>query len=543
MSILQQFLVAAPVLQDLLVDKLGVPLAGGIVTCYEDESRTFLKNWYYQVQSGGSYNYITLPNPLTLSAAGTIEDANGNDTIPFFYTVSEIDNATREVYYITVDNAQGQRQFTRENFPFLPPAEVNPVNQVATNQNYVINNNFWRNLGSVTTSAMPATTYPVMIAPSNHDGFSMPDINFYKNNNSGIDTITCTKFTQGPAVLTGDPQPEFYINHMCTSMGSSETQKMYQFPIQLHILNLQSQLATFTIQAQGVSGGNDLSIYLYQFTGTGSSPPMPRLLQTIQLNANWQKYIFNFSFDTASGLSLNGAPDDAWYIQIGMPLNQLCNINFAVPSVYLGQDVAPTTSFQTYDQTDSIINSPRTGSIKITMNIFNDDSINFGWVPLDDGTIGTVASAATTRANSDTWPLYNVLWNSVSDTYAPVSGGRGVSAFADFNANKTIGLTKQLGRVIASIGAPSSGDTTHTTWLLGQTTGNEQYTLVADDLPAHVHPAIPGHNFIVDGTGGEFTFNPAGVSTIAANTGNNVTANNPVNIQDPVVYYKVLMKL
>src|SRR5271163_2202471 len=84
-------LVAAPMLQDSFVDKDGTPMSGGTITCYHDNSRTTLKNWYYQSGTPGAYTYITLPNPLTLSAAGTICDINGVDTIPFFYPWSETD--------------------------------------------------------------------------------------------------------------------------------------------------------------------------------------------------------------------------------------------------------------------------------------------------------------------------------------------------------------------------------------------------------------------------------------------------------------------
>ena len=49
-----------------------------------EEVRTTLKNWYYQTGTAGAYTYEALPNPLTLSAAGTVCDDNGADVIPFF---------------------------------------------------------------------------------------------------------------------------------------------------------------------------------------------------------------------------------------------------------------------------------------------------------------------------------------------------------------------------------------------------------------------------------------------------------------------------
>ena len=62
-----------------------------------------------------------------------------------------------------------------------------------------------------------------------------------------------------------------------------------------------------------------------------------------------------------------------------------------------------------------------------------------GWVLSGPGTIGNPTSGATIRANNDCQPLFLHLWNGLSQTEAPVSGGRGSSALADFNAAKTIG--------------------------------------------------------------------------------------------------------
>lgn len=61
-----------------------------------------------------------------------------------------------------------------------------------------------------------------------------------------------------------------------------------------------------------------------------------------------------------------------------------------------------------------------------------------GWVPMNGGTLGNVGSGATLRANADAEALYAFLFDNVSDAFATVSGGRGVSATADFAANKTI---------------------------------------------------------------------------------------------------------
>jgi len=89
-----------------------------------------------------------------------------------------------------------------------------------------------------------------------------------------------------------------------------------------------------------------------------------------------------------------------------------------------------------------------TGDVKLTLKATADA----GWIMCDDGTIGSASSGATTRANADTQALYTLLWTNITDAWAPVTGGRGASAAADFAANKPLRLTRLLGRAIAIAG-------------------------------------------------------------------------------------------
>lgn len=69
-----------------------------------------------------------------------------------------------------------------------------------------------------------------------------------------------------------------------------------------------------------------------------------------------------------------------------------------------------------------------------------------GTLLLDGKTIGSGASGATGRANADTQALFELIWNQSSNTLLPIqdaSGAataRGVSASADFSANKRLPL-------------------------------------------------------------------------------------------------------
>jgi len=118
-----------------------------------------------------------------------------------------------------------------------------------------------------------------------------------------------------------------------------------------------------------------------------------------------------------------------------------------------------------------------------------------GYVLLDGKTIGSGASAATERANDDTVDLFTLIWNSMSNTVAPVSGGRGVSATADFLANKTITLPDARGRVIVGAdnmgGSAASRMTTVGSGVdgvtLGASGGAQTHTLTTAQLASHTH--------------------------------------------------------
>lgn len=82
-------------------------------------------------------------------------------------------------------------------------------------------------------------------------------------------------------------------------------------------------------------------------------------------------------------------------------------------------------------------------------------------------TIGSAASGATARANTDTSALYAQLWNALSNTDCPVSGGRGASAAADFAANKTLQLPLMGGLTLKGHHGGDGTYTTNTTRALG----------------------------------------------------------------------------
>lgn len=489
MAIDPSLLIPEAGLQDYFVDKTtGAPLSGGVLTFYQDNSRTTLKNVYYLSGSPGSYTYIALPNPLTLSDVGTIEDANGNDVIPLFYPYSELDNTTKQPYYITVYSSDGILQFTRQNFPINPPSSGGGTTG-ATNVNLIANNEFWRNIGSLNATTLTnsftlngGTLYYATIAPSQHDGFTdMSDIQFIKDANGATDTLTFEKFVGSfpDQTIPNDITPEFYLNVNCTGAGS-ETVKYVQVPIQLHVDSLSGVLTcTAVIDAMAVTGNPSITLKLFQFLGTGVTSPGAVTLETIPLSNDWAKYTVTFSMPSAQGLTLGNGGDDALYLQIGFTPASTFDINIAKPAVYLAS-AAPTNDWQTYDDINAIISSPRTGDIRTSLNTF----YPYGWVAMNGGTIGDASSNATARANIDTWPLFELLWNAFHSytsgstnalaqmvTSAGSNVAYGSTAIADFSANNAITLTKTMGQVILGTVPVSALLTTYSTTFVSSNIG------------------------------------------------------------------------
>lgn len=147
MAINPNFLVAALDLSEVFVDKdTGEPLSGGIVTFYRDYDHITPKLVYTSqsngVLPGPAYNYVPLPNPIVLSATGQFQDINGNNIPVYYYPVIGPNN-TLDLYYITVTNAQGVQQFTRQAWPpnestIQPP----PVNSAGAISNQITNSQF-----------------------------------------------------------------------------------------------------------------------------------------------------------------------------------------------------------------------------------------------------------------------------------------------------------------------------------------------------------------------------------------------------------------
>ena len=146
-----------------------------------------------------------------------------------------------------------------------------------------------------------------------------------------------------------------------------------------------------------------------------------------------------------------------------------------------------------------------------------------GFVRLNGRTIGNASSGATERANSDTTALFAYLYN--ADVNLAVSGGRGVSAAADYAANKTIALPDWRGRALAALddmGNSAASRLTATYFgtsaiVLGAAGGSESKVVVTGNLPPYTPTGtISNGTAHVTGSQGNFAVTGGGTGLLQA---------------------------
>jgi len=143
--------------------------------------------------------------------------------------------------------------------------------------------------------------------------------------------------------------------------------------------------------------------------------------------------------------------------------------------------IGPSTSYQL-----------TTGDIKFNF----DTAEQSGFVKLNGNDIGNGVSGAH-YADDLLADLFTYLWNRVSNTYCPVSGGRGANAAADFSAGKKLTLPDARFRVLiglSGMGSSPSGLASDYPGAAnpGYPGGGNNKTLISGNLPSHTHTGTTG---------------------------------------------------
>lgn len=195
----------------------------------------------------------------------------------------------------------------------------------------------------------------------------------------------------------------------------------------------------------------------------------------------------------------------------------------------LTEDTAPDTTADFVVTYDTSAAGPKKVKLQNFAGVFTGEVRMYvgatapaGWLVLEGGTIGNGSSGGTARANADTEALFTLLWDSMADAQAPVSSGRGVSAAADFAANKTITIPDS--RSHSPIGTGDAG-ASFTNRVHGDSGGAETHTLTTAQLAGHAHVEVARPNATVGGVGVQGTDSTnshanTSISTASAGSGN-----------------------
>lgn len=145
------------------------------------------------------------------------------------------------------------------------------------------------------------------------------------------------------------------------------------------------------------------------------------------------------------------------------------------------------TDSTTASELRTFLDDPPTGIIgEVRYGFWSSSPDPDRWI-LCYGSIGSASSGADNAA-SKYEALFTHLWDTLSDTYAPVSTGRGASAAADFAANKTLTMPDSRGR--SPMGAGTGGGLTART--LGDTIGEEDHANAEAENATHDHDYTTG---------------------------------------------------
>jgi hypothetical protein len=179
-----------------------------------------------------------------------------------------------------------------------------------------------------------------------------------------------------------------------------------------------------------------------------------------------------------------------------------------------GGSVDPTTVMQT-------------GDVKLRY----DNAIISGFVRINGKTIGSASSGATELADPSAQGLFNYLW--AKDTTLVVTpGGRGVSAAADWAANKQLTLPDGRNRLLMALADMGNTDvgllasntfTKGNQTTLGSMLGVGRHLLSAAEVPVITPTGAVGVSFTISGYVPTQGFSGANQSGLAAGVGNNNT--------------------
>jgi hypothetical protein len=416
--------------------------------------------------------------PWPLDANGGIVFRDNGTQGPFYWENTGLPN---DLYYLEFWTADGQLFDTIDTYPIAGNGGGTPITVISNLSNFIIDGQFsYNELGTLNLTPIPAGTTFIQLVD-----FSYPAPNrlspggwiFEKNVVGNNDSLSIVQ----PSLSSTSPpsNPRGILTYSATVAGAGT--RLDATYITLDSKSFQNETIQFQFQAMASGSapiGVSSEVIVRQFFGTGGAPSAP--VETT-FSFVWPTVFApitkSITVPSTAGKARGSNNDDYFEIGVRFPIGstgiyQITNVmgvrGTVVPPNYI-YDTQAETYYKIASSLDAFI---PTGMI---MQKWSPQALN-GWVLLQDtATFGTLASAALHKGQTF-FNLFTFLWNNLPNTVAPVSSGRGVSALADWNANKNIRVPLSTDCVFAN----ASGSGTHT---IGQKDGAFTKIISASNLP------------------------------------------------------------
>lgn len=531
------------------LDATGKPAAGGFLYTYDNLDQTTPRFVYSD--PGGQFPYT---DPIEL-------DGTGGTPVPIYWDVT-----TQGLYYIVVTDAAGNIIFALNNFPIAGSGGVSPITTINDIQNHIINGQFiFIDANSSADSLInPITkdTFGTRIAPAS--GFFNNGVGGYVpvfdgissgwifSEQGGAGETSSIQFVDVTPIGMGNPSAPSanatrFFRYNLAVAGSPQTQ-VRLFQVTPNVETYSGETITVSFDCRGSTAAIGVFEILQSY-GTGGTPSAPT---NVTHNFNfisgaWTRISFQINVPSVVGKTKGTNNDDNIQIIWNFPINVLGTFDLTNLQVQRGAFGTVPYIYQTYNQdqykvlidliTIGNLVFP-TGELKwMSQALAGGNPIDIpGWIPLTDVNIPYIGSAASgaTFAGIVYKNLYIAWWTSFSDADIVISGGRGVDALTDFNADKAMTMPRFiLGTVLTGAGASLFINAP-----FGLFEGTRTNTIAIPNLPPHVH-GVTGANGAQTGSG---AINLDGAGPVQENTqptGSGV----PLNNMQPTFYLWLYVKL
>jgi len=463
---------------------------------------------------------VTGTIPWPVNSQGGIDFRDNGTQGPFYWEDNGVDRYYLEFW------TEGKDEFIDkiDHYPTTNVGPGPPITVINNLTNFIINGQFtFSDLINPFSFIPPGVTAITPIYNNLVPGGWF----FFKEMVGNQDSLAVVE----PSLSSTSPpsNPRGLLTYTCTvAGGGSRLDAMY---ITGDVKSFQNEQIQFQFQAMASGGapiGVASEVIVYQFFGTGGAPS-PTLITPFAFvwPTLFAPVSLSITVPSTAGKARGTNFDDYFAIGVRFPIGsigiyQITNVmgvrGAVLPMNYIYDTQAET--FYKLSRESAKKNIP-TGTIRQSW----DANAGDGWVLLQDGTTFGIDASTAVHKGFLYFNLFLFLWNTLPDSKAPVSGGRGVSAFADWTANKKIGVPLTTDCVFAN--ASGSGTAPIATKL-----GAFTKVITASNLPA-LSVSIPfrlGAGSAIPGGAGPLEYTATSYPVLPAGTAVPFNVTQPTNL-------------